>query len=206
MTSLHCTLFFALLTVYRQLDRQTDRQRHTVLNDVQRVDWTLPEASVILILRLPISDYKQQLISRAVDYKELCQRMFQLALGHVVLWLPCFVQVCVALLFTATPYTIIVAFLWLSIISSDIVFDFEVEAYKYKAVAQLIKHYLQIAEFTVLWSLGKCRNLQPLTRVSALFHRLSITFHDQKLRKHIKSDGADGRCGCTKEPSHDYFR
>jgi len=63
--------------------------------------------------------------------------MFQLALGHVVLWLPCFVQVCVALLFTATPYTIIVAFLWLSIISSDIVF--EVEAYKYKAVAQLIK-------------------------------------------------------------------
>ena len=142
MTSLHCTLFFALLTVYRQLDRQTDRQtdRHTVLNDVQRVDWTLPEASVILILRLPISDYKQQLISTAVDYKELCQRMFQLALGHVVLWLPCFVQVCVALLFTATPYTIIVTFLWLSIISSDIVFDFEVEAYKYKAVAQLIKN------------------------------------------------------------------
>jgi len=35
--------------------------------------------------------------------------MFQLALGHVVLWLPCFVQVGVALsqtwalLFTATP-------------------------------------------------------------------------------------------------------
>jgi len=39
-----------------------------------------------------------------------------------------------------------------------------------------------------------------------LFHRLSITFHDQKLRKHIKSDGADGICGCTKEPSFDYFR
>jgi len=35
----------------------------------------------------------------------------------------------------------------LSIISCDIVF--EVEAYKYKAVAQL-KHYLRIAEFTVL--------------------------------------------------------
>jgi len=29
--------------------------------------------------------------------------MFQLELGHVVLWLPCFVQVGVALLFTATP-------------------------------------------------------------------------------------------------------
>ena len=68
--------------------------------------------------------------------------MFQLELGHVVLWLPCFVQVSVALLFTATVpllNTIIVVFLWLSIISSDIVF--EVEAYKYKAVAQLIKTY-----------------------------------------------------------------
>jgi len=31
------------------------------------------------------------------------QPMFQLELGHVVLWLPCFVQVGVALLFTATP-------------------------------------------------------------------------------------------------------
>ena len=31
--------------------------------------------------------------------------------------------------------------------------------------------------------------------VSALFHRLSISFHDQKLRKHIKSDGADGADG-----------
>jgi len=31
--------------------------------------------------------------------------------------------------------------------------------------------------------------------VSALFHRLSVTFHDQKLRKHIKSDGADGDVG-----------
>jgi len=30
-------------------------------------------------------------------------------------------------------------------------------------------------------------HVQPLTRVSALFHRLSITFHDQKLRKHIKN-------------------
>jgi len=106
--------------------------------------------------------------------------MLQLELGHVVLWLPCFVQVGVALSFTATPNTIIVAFLWYSITRSDVVF--EVEAYKYKAVAQLIKHYLRIAEFTVLWSLGECSNLQPLTRVSALFHRLSITFHDQKLR------------------------
>jgi len=32
---------------------------------------------------------------------------------------------------------------------------------------------------------------------------VSSTFHDQKLRKHIKSDGADGRCGSTKEPSLD---
>ena len=63
--------------------------------------------------------------------------------------------------------TIIVAFLWLSIISSDIVF--EVEAYKYKAVAQLIKHYLWIAEFTVLWSIAECRNLQPLTRCPLCF-------------------------------------
>jgi len=29
--------------------------------------------------------------------------MFQLELGHMVVWLPCFVQVAVALLFTATP-------------------------------------------------------------------------------------------------------
>ena len=46
-------------------------------------------------------------------------------------WLPCFVQVGVALLFTATPSEIFMT----AIISSDIVF--EVEAYKYKAIAQL---------------------------------------------------------------------
>ena len=63
--------------------------------------------------------------------------MFQLAWGHVVLWLPCFVQVVWHCCSQPLLNTIIVAFLWLSIISSDIVGLFEVEAYK--AVAQLIK-------------------------------------------------------------------
>jgi len=56
----------------------------------------------------------------------------ELELGHVVLskWV---LRCCSQPLLN----TIIVAFLWLSIISSDIVF--EVETYKYKAVAQLIK-------------------------------------------------------------------
>jgi len=98
--------------------------------------------------------------------------MFQLALGHVVLWLPCFVQVGVALLFTATPQHNNSGIFWLSIISSDIVF--EVEAYKYKAVAlaqlaqlygsavdvlyaQLTRDVFAIAKFLVFMSIQHIR-------------------------------------------------
>ena len=89
------------------------------------------------------------------------------------------------------------------IISSDIVF--EVEAYKYKAVSQLIKTLpadCWIHSFIIARRMSQpAATDQGVRSVSSTFHH----FHDQKWRKEksVKSDGADGRCGYTKEPSLD---
>jgi len=84
--------------------------------------WSLPvgrylsdshcKGSVVILARWTASNMAEEpqsrrrllVTSRTIDKKEraeLCQPMFQLELGHVVLWLPCFVQMGVALLFTA---------------------------------------------------------------------------------------------------------
>jgi len=110
--------------------------------------------------------------------------MFQLALGHVVLWLHCNVLSKWVLRCCSQPLlnTIIVAFLWLSIISSDIVF--EVETYKYKAVAQLIKTLpadCWIHSFMIVRRMSlPAATDQGVRSVSSI----SIIFHHQKLCKH----------------------